>query len=501
MSNANRTRRELKMRGRHRRRPTAIVATLVTLASAAYAITQGGDAAWNLYFHNRVVAGVGWQASDGAQTASLPNGRTVWEFGDTALNGSYPFPLINNSIAVHDTGASPPGSGQMRFYAKNGSSRVDITSTQTVTAAWFPSAVDSTSGAIMNWWWPDAPYVNQGTATAELFFSEVGCVGSCAYQTSTFLGMPQSPTPYCCDSHGVPNRDGNGNAIPSQCVFGQPVCPSGYSTTTCGYGTCRLSDMRMIAVYALEHTGVTNGDARQWTYPVLPWPIYNPNYTPSNPAASPVRIEWGQSFVSYTDGYVYIFGTRHSSESNSLPGWPSGVFVSRALPADVPNYANWQFLTSSNTWTSTPPNSSNCNDSACSYRNLWGSESADLSLRPPRQLSVQYINWQGAGKWVAIENHPGAGNTTVDLRVATSPTAADWSIAYSFDAHAYDTGFTTNSWSVWAHPELSTIDNTTKEYWLRFSYWAGGSGELHFQNFPLHQIRPWCTQTGHTCLN
>jgi hypothetical protein len=480
--------------------PASIAATLALFASVAYATTQGADSGWNAYFDTRIAVGAGWQTSDGAQTAALPGGRVIWQFGDTATNGSYPYPVLNNSIAVHDTGTTAPvtGTSQMRFYARLGASGVEITTSQTIDRAWFPSVVDATSGIKKTWWWPDAPYVNAATNTADLFFSSVGCAGTCAYPGSTFLGAPQDPSPRCCDDHGVKSTTLGTCASSSA----QPVCPAGYSTTKCGYETCRLADMRITGVYELEQTGVNVADATQWTYPGLPIPISNPGFVPANPMASPVRIEWGQSFVR-AGGYIYIFGTRHSAESSSRPGWPSAVYIARATPENVRDYTTWTFLLASvGAWTHTPPNQDNCNDADCSYyRALYADDSSDLALRPPRQLSVQYVNWQGAARWVVIENHPASGNTLIDLRVATGATGGDWGIAYSFDGHAYDSAFTTNSWSVWAHPELSVVNNTTKEYWLRFSYWAGGAGELHFQNFPLHQIRPWCTLTGHTCLN
>src|SRR5438874_2967633 len=102
-------------------------------ASAASALTESFAAA----------NGRGWTGGDGAWSAPLPDGRTVWLFGDTFLGGvddaghrSAAAPMVHNSMVVEGR------DGAMRTLAGG-------------TAA-APDSLVAGSGA-NDWYWPGPP--------------------------------------------------------------------------------------------------------------------------------------------------------------------------------------------------------------------------------------------------------------------------------------------------------------------------------------------------------
>src|SRR5687768_16630146 len=89
----------------------SIGAACAALVIAATGLDCQRSEDWNGSFHRSE----GWWYSDGAVSAELPGGNTVWLFGDTRLrdNGN----VLSNSIAVQNTAPGrAPAKSQIRFF-------------------------------------------------------------------------------------------------------------------------------------------------------------------------------------------------------------------------------------------------------------------------------------------------------------------------------------------------------------------------------------------------
>lgn len=140
---------------------------VLALATASLGCQSSGD--YNRVFHRSQ----GWWYSDGGSSARLPDGRTVWLFGDTWLRHNEN--LLFNSMAVQDTEPGrAPRSGEIRFFARDASgSLVDVTTTaDPARRSWMEPQSDG--NATSTWLWPSATLAVGGKLVAT--YAEVGCV-------------------------------------------------------------------------------------------------------------------------------------------------------------------------------------------------------------------------------------------------------------------------------------------------------------------------------------
>jgi hypothetical protein len=124
---------------------------------------------WNGSFHRSE----GWWYSDGAVSAELPGGKTVWLFGDTRFrdNGS----SLSNSIAVQETDlAQAPAKNQIRFFARGGHGElVDVSRTaERAQKSWVDPLAAERDG-LRRWLWPTAALVSGAKLLAS--YVEMGC--------------------------------------------------------------------------------------------------------------------------------------------------------------------------------------------------------------------------------------------------------------------------------------------------------------------------------------
>jgi hypothetical protein len=147
---------------------TRSIAAVCALSIAAVAGCQRSND-WNDSFQRSE----GWWYSDGAVSAELPGGKTVWLFGDTLLrdNGG----VFANSMAFQDT---PPGQAparnQMRFFVRGERGELlDVSRVgEHARKAWaLAPSVNGDSGN--KWLWPTSALVSGGKLVAS--YVEMGC--------------------------------------------------------------------------------------------------------------------------------------------------------------------------------------------------------------------------------------------------------------------------------------------------------------------------------------
>jgi hypothetical protein len=395
----------------------------------------------------------GFRFADAADTVKLPGGaapRVLWMFGDTVL-GSGALPL-NNSIAISEQtrGPSvPPGEGAMRFYARRagrrpheGDAPVDVTdSVPRGVHSWLPGSSDLT-----RWLWPSGG-VAVGNALT-LFHQEIACTRP-----------------------GV------------------------------AWGACALADMRVRRVVVSEHGSVERSPGDWQALP--PRPLVDDSRSPPlNPADEPLRISWGLA-AAHEAPWVYVLGLRHLAEGTRAPGGeplagaPSTVHLARAHAWEVGRYATWEFLGTGGAWMPGPITE------ARALRTVFGGDATGPDPAPP-ECSLERVTWRGESRWLVVHGHA-LVNDQIVIRLAESLESDELSRpAYVYGTGAADPDAVKGDGPLWAtkgHADLARIDEARGEYWVLVSYWSAVLATLRFQWFPLHRLRPWCTVTGHPCLD
>jgi hypothetical protein len=136
------------------------------IAAAVPGCRRSGN--WNEVFHRSE----GWWYSDGGISAQLPDGKTVWLFGDTRLHDA---DSVSNSMAVQDSelGRAPLGH-EVRFFARAGSGELlDVSKVgRGVARSWAEPPVVS-DPSLSSWLWPGGAVVSGGRLIAT--YGEVGC--------------------------------------------------------------------------------------------------------------------------------------------------------------------------------------------------------------------------------------------------------------------------------------------------------------------------------------
>jgi hypothetical protein len=256
-------------------------AALLLLSTAG--CDRSGD--WNETFHRSE----GWWYSDGGGSVELPDGRTVWLFGDTWIRDNPN--LLFNSMALQDTEPGrAPRKDEIRFFARGEQGAlVDVTTLGThATRSWVePSPEGRGSGAqpgrtpqhehSSTWLWPTAALAAGGTLIAT--YTEVGCL------------------------HGA-----------------FPACRSS------------LANMDIVGHQIVEVENPTEEPDR--------WKIRTTELRDRGGSGPPAhRLHWGSALLE-EGGWLYVFGATLTAQSA-----PEDVTLARVAPRDVARYAAWQFLT------------------------------------------------------------------------------------------------------------------------------------------------------------
>lgn len=142
---------------------------------------QGPSTDWNSVFHRRD----GWLYADGGSSAELPDGRTVWLFGDTFLRRERG--LVSNSIAIQETGSGhAPRYDEIRFFARDAEAHLLDVSRRTEDGMrpWLEPAPRGDGKA--PWLWPTDAIVSGGRLIA--FYTEIVCVHGEVPACRSYLG-------------------------------------------------------------------------------------------------------------------------------------------------------------------------------------------------------------------------------------------------------------------------------------------------------------------------
>ena len=124
---------------------------------------------WNGSFHRSE----GWWYSDGAVSAELPGGKTVWLFGDTRLRDNAN--AMSNSIAVQDTAPGrAPAKSQIRFFVRGGQGELlDVSKVGGLAKSSWANPLAPERDALRLWLWPTAALVSGGRLVTA--YVEMGC--------------------------------------------------------------------------------------------------------------------------------------------------------------------------------------------------------------------------------------------------------------------------------------------------------------------------------------
>jgi hypothetical protein len=439
---------------------------------------------WNAAFAR--ARSPGFRRSDAGDTIRLPGGsgnRTLWLFGDTDLGAD--LPVINNSIAVSDQPGGrfmAPKGPQIRFYARGPSSAppgvpVDVTSSVPPgVSAWFPGGPEGEA-----WLWPSGGAAVDGNKLYVLH-QAIGCEPSCA------LGAPS-----CCVGKRV-----TANATCAS-TTSAPVCGPGEAPCA-AWGSCAFASMRVRHTIVSAY-GAVDRPPDEWQASPPVALADRSQSPPLDPAASPLRVAWGLA-VAEDGPWIYLLGFHHPGERAAAPrgapfdGAPSTIHVARVAPAELTDYAAWQFLGASSSWIPGPATD------VRALKTLFGASSPP-GERGPAECSFERVTFRGESRWVLVHGQA-LVNDQIVIRTARSLEGDDLAHpAYAYAAHAADPEAAPKGGAIWAvkaHADLARIDEPRGEYWLLVSYWSGALAELRFQWFPLHRLRPWCAMTGHECL-
>ena len=143
-------------------------------ACAAVVMAVGGlgcqrSEDWNGSFQRRE----GWWYSDGAVSAQLPGGKTVWLFGDTRFrdNGN----SLSNSMAVQESDPGrAPAKNQIRFFARGGYGELlDVSELADRAQKSWVDPSNAKSYELRTWLWPTAAVVSDQKLLAT--YVEMSC--------------------------------------------------------------------------------------------------------------------------------------------------------------------------------------------------------------------------------------------------------------------------------------------------------------------------------------